>query len=115
MIFLVWTALCGAIFLGAKQLETPVPSAGPGHREAEAVALAVLIGRDSRTYGDYIVMNSAQSSIGSVDGRSRWVVLCNVPEGGTRDTAIVVELEAWTMELIGFRRPGERALELNLP
>ena len=105
----------GAIFLIARELDTPVRSAGFGHREAGAVALAVLIGRDSETYGDYIVINSARSDVGAPDGRDRWIVLCNRPRGGTRESAIIVEIDRNGLDVLGFRRPGETALELRLP
>lgn len=115
LLALAWTILCGAIFSTARQLETPVRSAGFGHREAESLALAVLIGRDSQTYGDYIVINSARSRVGADAGRDRWVVLCNRSEGGARDTAIIVELDLAGSEILGFRRPGQTKLEPNLP
>lgn len=77
--------------------------------------MAVLIGRDAETYGDYIVINSARSDVGSADGRERWVVLCNEPEGGSAETAIVVEIERSGRKVLGFRRAGDRTLEPHLP
>lgn len=59
------------------------------------------------------MINSALSDTVSVDERKRWVVLCTLPEGETRDTAIVVELEARRIELIDFPRLGEPTLELH--
>ncbi len=112
---LAWTALCGAMFFVAVQLDTPVRSAGFGHREAEALALAELIGRDAKTYGDYMVINSARSDVGSTDGRERWVVLCNRVRSGSPETAIVVELELSGRDVLGFRRPGQKTLEPFLP
>ena len=115
LIVLAWTLLCGAMFLAVRQLDQPVPTAGFGHAEAESLALEILRERDARTYGDYIVINSASSETASPTGEKRWVVLCNRPSGGTTETAVIVELSRDGSELLGFRRPWQKELRTDLP
>lgn len=110
-----WTLVCGAMFLLFQKLNRPDPSAGFGHREAEALALEALIREDPERYGDYIVINSASSDVASPNDHRRWVVLCNRADGATPDSAMIVELTRDGGDVLGFRRPGEHHLEPHLP
>ena len=106
IVYVVWIAICGALFAALSHAEDPsrrrdrILSNDAG---ARAVVLAAQ--RDPR-YRGYEAVHVAYAGRGEGGREARWVVLLDrVPHTGMRD-AIVVELRASDGQLLTIRKPG---------
>ncbi|HEV8658475.1 MAG TPA: hypothetical protein VGS96_07580 [Thermoanaerobaculia bacterium] len=95
-IYILWIALCAALFVAFRGAEDPSRRAGRIlSNDAGTRAVSVLRARGIRGYEAVHVAYS----------ENRWVVLCDrVPHSALRD-AIVVELRAADGSLLTIRKP----------